>query len=194
MPPQALEEAARQLSKSRAPDRDARLQDASARAADMRRFLDARASLASDPAAAVASCQQLLAAEPAAGAEAAAGATPRRGARVRAGDVLAMLVEWCVSQGNAPQALQLLQQMAARGLAPEKFLEPGLVAGVYEEMGALPPQLAAAAAPPPQQQQAQQEEQGGEEAAGWRAGAEGGEVQEEDLPYIGDEVDGTDSD
>ncbi|GBF91287.1 intraflagellar transport protein [Raphidocelis subcapitata] len=132
-----MDEAARALAAGRAPRREARLADLAARAAGVRAFLGARDALATDPAAAVGACQRLLAEAPAGGggpegdadaAAAAAAAAPR----VRQGDVLAMLVEWCVAQGNAAQALQLLQQMAARGLAPGRCLDAAVVRGVYE--------------------------------------------------------------
>lgn len=41
---------------------------------------------------------------------------------VRAGDIYALLVRWCCEQGNMPQALQLLQQMAEHGLHPGNFV------------------------------------------------------------------------
>lgn len=124
---QALEEAGRALERSGVPDREARIAGLAARKQGVASFLQARALLESDPAGAVGICQRLLA-EAAAGGG--GGGEDAGGARVRAGDVLALLVEWCAGQGNAPQAAQLLQQMRARGLDPARFLAPGVLARV----------------------------------------------------------------
>lgn len=41
---------------------------------------------------------------------------------VHVGDVYALLVEWCCGQGNAAQALQLVEQMSDCGLQPAQHL------------------------------------------------------------------------
>jgi len=198
-PSKALEEAAHQLSKSRSPDRDSRMQQLSARMSDIQRFLDARATLMSDPAAAVGICQQLLAAG---GADSSsASGVKGAGAQVRAGDVLAMLVEWCVAQNNAAQALQLLQQMVARGLTPERFLEGSVVQGVYQAMGVAAgggagteqrQAVAAAAGGDQGTMQQQQQQQGGRQHQRDEDVVEE-EVDEENLPYVGDADDDSDA-
>jgi hypothetical protein len=140
--PQALEDAARAAARDPAPDREERTRDLSARAAGVRRFLDARAALATDPAAAVAACQQLLLEGGGGG-----GAEGGGGARVKPGDVLGMLAEWCVDQGNGGQALQVVRQMEGRGLAPGEYLPAATLAAVYAANGLEAPAPAPAAPP-----------------------------------------------
>lgn len=168
---------------------DVRAADLAACARDAAAFVEARATLRTDPAAAVATCQRLLAAAGLGGGGAgeiseSAAAAAASAPRVRPGDVLAALVEWCAAEGNAAQALQLLHQMAARGLEPARFLEPALVRGVYETNGEAPPAVAALVAVSEagaawqqgqvQQQQLHQRETGEE-----------GELPE-DVPFMGD--------
>lgn len=47
---------------------------------------------------------------------------------VRLGDIYGLLVEWCHQQGNPQQAMQLLQQMVDRGLAPQMYLPEAVIA------------------------------------------------------------------
>ena len=51
---------------------------------------------------------------------------------MRVGDVYGLLVEWCYHQGNADQALQLIRQMEARGIAPVPYVEADMVAAIYK--------------------------------------------------------------
>jgi pentatricopeptide repeat protein len=54
---------------------------------------------------------------------------------VRAGDIYALLVDWCCQQGNIQQALQLIQQMADNGLQPQAFLSDAAMAQVQQVGG-----------------------------------------------------------
>jgi pentatricopeptide repeat protein len=56
---------------------------------------------------------------------------------VRSGDIYELLVDWCCQQGNMPQALQLIQQMADNGLQPQAFLSDATMAQV-QQVGGLP--------------------------------------------------------
>ena len=51
---------------------------------------------------------------------------------MRIGDIYALLVEWCYHQGNAEQALQLIHQMQARGIAPVPYVDTGTVSAIYK--------------------------------------------------------------
>lgn len=146
-----MEAAAAALAKSTSPQAAALAADLAARADGVRRFLAASAAMHSDPAGAVAVCQQLLAESGGGGGggggEAADGPAVVAcvGTCVRPGDVFALLVEWCVSSGNTGQALALVQQMGARGLEAGRYLAPGAVEAVYASNGLAPPQAVAAA-------------------------------------------------
>ena len=51
---------------------------------------------------------------------------------VAVGDVYALLVEWCVAQGNMQQALQLVEQMMDRHVPPGQQLGPEVLLAVQE--------------------------------------------------------------
>lgn len=52
------------------------------------------------------------------------------------GDVYACLIEWCHGEGNMPQALQLVEQMLDRHVAPGHYLSPDVLAAVQEASAA----------------------------------------------------------
>jgi pentatricopeptide repeat protein len=54
---------------------------------------------------------------------------------VRTGDIYALLVDWCCQQGNMPQAMQLIKQMAGNGLQPQAFLSDATVVQVQQVCG-----------------------------------------------------------
>lgn len=48
------------------------------------------------------------------------------------GDVYALLIAWCHSQGNMQQALQLVEQMMDRHVAPGQYLSPEVLSAVQQ--------------------------------------------------------------
>ncbi|WIA30074.1 hypothetical protein OEZ86_000169 [Tetradesmus obliquus] len=165
---QALQEAAKHLAKSRVTDREAQMAALDARIQRIQRFCAARDMLPSDPAGAVTICQQLLQELP---------DQQDPAPNVRAGDIYALLVDWCCQQGNMQQALQLIQQMADNGLQPQAFLSQATAAQVQQATGVQLPTF--------QQQQQQQP------AAHAAAATEDDIADEvgEQLPFIQDQDD-----
>lgn len=53
---------------------------------------------------------------------------------VAVGDVYALLVEWCLGQGNPTQAVQLVEQMLTRRVPPGQYLSPEVLAAVQQVM------------------------------------------------------------
>lgn len=51
---------------------------------------------------------------------------------VAVGDVYALLVQWCMGQGNTAQALQLVEQMMDRHVPPGQYLDPDVLAAVQQ--------------------------------------------------------------
>lgn len=51
---------------------------------------------------------------------------------VAAGDVYALLVEWCHGEGNMPQALELVEQMMDRHIPPGQYLAPSVLEAVQQ--------------------------------------------------------------
>lgn len=119
---EALKEAFKYLSKSKAADRDTKMHQMEERVSIAERFVRARSLVKSDPEEMIRVCTGLLA------------ETDIENA-VRVGDVFALLVEFYTSQGNNTEAYSLIEKMRDRNIVLSFYLEQSLVENVYASMG-----------------------------------------------------------
>eukprot|EP01061_Rhynchopus_euleeides_P011970 TRINITY_DN21580_c0_g3_i1.p1 TRINITY_DN21580_c0_g3~~TRINITY_DN21580_c0_g3_i1.p1 ORF type:complete len:1443 (+),score=619.87 TRINITY_DN21580_c0_g3_i1:178-4506(+) len=118
----ALQDAAKYMEKSKANNRDMKMQQLETKVSYVERFVEARNMVKTDPAKMVESCRQLLDVEDIEGA-------------VRVGDIFALLVEFYTGRQEYDQAYQLIEQMRDRQIVLPLYLESQLVQAVYNAMG-----------------------------------------------------------
>ena len=118
----ALQDSVKYMEKSKANNRDAKMQQLESKVAHVEKFVEARNMVKSDPVKMVESCRALLDIED---IEAA----------VRVGDIFALLVEFYTGRQEFEQAYHLIEQMRDRQIVLPLFLESQLVQAVYNAMG-----------------------------------------------------------
>ena len=118
----ALQDAAKYMDKSKANNRDLKIQQLETKVSYVERFVDSRNLVKTDPAKMVETCRTLLDVEDIEGA-------------VRVGDIFALLVEFYTGRQEYEQAYQLIEQMRDRQIVLPLYLESQLVQAVYSAMG-----------------------------------------------------------
>uniref|UniRef100_A0A7S1IHP5 Guanine nucleotide-binding protein subunit beta-like protein n=1 Tax=Eutreptiella gymnastica TaxID=73025 RepID=A0A7S1IHP5_9EUGL len=118
----ALKEAQRYLGKSKAPDKESKLEHLTERIAVAERFVRARGLVKTDPEEMIAVCNSLL-------------TETDIEQSVRVGDVFALLVEYHTTQGDHQSAYTLIEKMRDRNIVLSYYLEESLVEFVYKQMG-----------------------------------------------------------
>jgi intraflagellar transport protein 140 len=110
----ALKEGLKYLRKDTSSQGEGMAEAVDRRIAMIERFIQAKKTLKADPSTAIGICEDLL-------------ADPHLEEAVRAGDCLALLVEYFHGVGQLPEAYKYLREMESRNIALQPYLEPPVI-------------------------------------------------------------------
>merc|ERR1719482_99791 len=115
------------MGKARVQGKEGKVAQLALRIAHVETFVSARKMVKTDPEQTVKMCFELL-------------EQPEVENALRVGDVFALMVEWFHSQGDMPQAYDLITKMVARSIVLAPYLDQEMVGAICASMGAAVPQ------------------------------------------------------
>jgi intraflagellar transport protein 140 len=118
----ALQEAIKYAGRSTSPNKASLVDQLTKRVAQMRQFVEARSYFKSDPQQMLRRCQELL-------------ETPGIEENIRIGDVYAQLVEFFFQQQQYSQAHNYIEQMRARRILINPYLDPEMIEEIRRRLG-----------------------------------------------------------
>jgi len=132
----ALRESHEWMGKARGQGKEAKVAQLATRIAHIEMFVSARKMVKTDPETTVKMCFELL-------------DGPEVENALRIGDVYALMVEWFHSQGDFPQAYELITKMVGRSIVLAPYLDAEMVSAICASVGQPVPQDPTPAPPAP---------------------------------------------